>query len=171
MAQPPDMMSRFSRLQCAERINAATGWWSLFGDHQVIGKLGKGGGTLAWRHRFTRNSFRPLLRVRFTAIEGGTRVRCRIGVSYFVLGFSVFWCGMVLMFARYTTLPYLLALVSGRQPGLDAVGAFIPLMMLGFFAALNWGGGMLNRNDGPLLLNFVRKKLETAEIYQDQGGI
>lgn len=172
MAQPQDMVSPLSPHQCAERINAATdSGWSLFGGHQVIGKLDRGGGALVWRHRFTQNSFRPILRVRFKPVEGGAQVRCRAGLSYFTLIFSAVWCGFVLMIARFTTLVYLIALVRGDQPPMDAIGGLFPLMMLAFFVALAGGGWMLNRGDIPLLVNFVRKKLETGGGYLNLDDI
>jgi hypothetical protein len=163
MAQPPDLMTRFSRQQCAERINEATGsGWNPFGGSAVIGKAGKGGGALAWNRRFVRNSFRPVLRLRFKAVEGGTLVRCRIGLGAFTLGFSILWCGLALLTARYATLPYLLALLQGRPVSDDVFTAWFPVIMLGFFAIMALGGRMLAGGDDELLLNFVRKRLEAG---------
>jgi hypothetical protein len=160
MAQPPDLTVPMSPKECADRINGGTDpWWKLFGKRPVTGKLGRGGGTLYYRRLYVQNSFRPLLRVRFKAVDGGTLVRCRVDISHFVKAFSLLWLSIVLTFGYYITFPYLMDLVQGRRTATDPGGALFPILMLGFFAILVAFGRMLNRNDGPMLTRFVHNKL------------
>jgi len=171
VAQPPDLLVRLSPQQCADQVNAHTdSVWTLLGRRPVIGKLSARGGTLEWRHWLSRNDFKSLLRVQFTAADTGTQVRLRLGMSYGTIWFLGIWCGIMLLATLAISVPYLLRLALGPSTADSPGDALFPAYMLGGAGIVTLLGRLLGYGEGERLVEFLRKALEAEGERPDCGG-
>jgi hypothetical protein len=145
--------------ECAARLSPAIdGYFSLFGGKTVIGHANAGGAGLRKRIWYN-NSFRSVLTARFQRNGTRTLVECRTGMSIFVIGFMVVWCGGVLLIGGGVAFSAL----SDPSLGAGSLGlALFPVAMIGFAAAIVAFGRWLARDEAEFLDAFLRRRLDAA---------
>ena len=164
-AYVPDAMDLVTTLPlatCRARLAASMDLpFALFGSHAVTGAL-IGRRLWAKKRIAGRNPCQTILRATLSEQEGGTRLRCRFGLSLFFLLFSIAWLsGCVLIGGPMFGLA-LAAVIARPAQLLGWAGPFLlPLpVMLGWFWGMVALGLHLARDEGRFLRDFLRRTLD-----------
>ncbi len=137
--------------ECQRRLREVIdGRGTLFGNRPVIGSVGDGRASLR-RRTWYRNSFQTVLAVNLEADGSHTLLKCRSGMSPYVVGFMGVWFAIVV----------LIGAVAGTAgvavQGTPWIMAAAPLFMFAFGAAMVVFGRYLARGEHDFLMDFLLK--------------
>jgi len=157
-----DLVTTLPLEACRARLRAAIDLpFAIFGSRPVTGALI---GRRLWaRKRIAgRNPCQTILRATLSEQEGGSRLRCRFGLSLFFLLFSIVWLsGCVLIGGTMFGVALVAVILHPAQLLGWAGPLLLPLpVMLGVYLVMLAFGLHLARDEGRFLLDFLCRSLD-----------
>jgi hypothetical protein len=111
----------------------------------------------------TRNSFRPIARVRLDSLARGSRLTGTVRVPFLVRVFSAFWLFAACCFVVVAVGIDVDSLMTGRAAWGDALLVLVPVAMIVFIAALTSWGIDSGRDDTRYLHAWLVERLHASE--------